>query len=279
MRPQPSSSPTWPGIRDHRLVTPVNETEWRLIVDGPAEGSYNMAVDRAMLDAHESGMALPTLRLYTWRCPTVSLGRFQPLEDVDRAACDRHGVELCRRPTGGRGVLHADELTYSIVAGVSEGLPRGVSQSYRTLCLALVAAFRLLGIDAALTSRSRGPRGASACYLHSTPADLSLGAAKLSGSAQVWTGESCLQHGSFVISRDIARESDVFRLDTSARSALGDTTGTIEDALGMRPDAETLRDAVIRGVEETLCARLTPGTLSAEEQDAATRSTDAFRIR
>lgn len=237
-----------------------------------------MAVDRAILDAYEAGVAPPTLRLYAWRRPTVSLGRFQPLEDVDRDACERYGIELCRRPTGGRGVLHDDELTYSIVAGVRDGLPRGVNASYRTLCLALVAAYRRLGIEAALTARSRGPRAAGACYLHSTPADLSLGAAKLSGSAQVWAGESCLQHGSFVVSRDVSREADVFKLDALGRSALGDSTDTIEAALGMRPDGDTLRDAVIQGVEEALYARLTPGELSAEERDAAARSTIAFRV-
>lgn len=238
-----------------------------------------MAIDRAMLDAHAAGDVPPTLRLYSWNRPTVSLGRFQPLEDVDHAACARHGVELCRRPTGGRGVLHDDELTYSIVAGVRDGLPRGVNASYRMLCLALVRAFQELGIEAALTARSRGARSAGACYLHATPADLSLGAAKLSGSAQVWAGESCLQHGSFVLSRDVGREAEIFRLGEDGRAELARSTDTIEGALGARPASGDLHAAVVRGVEMTLSARLVGGALSVEEAESATLNVAAFRVK
>lgn len=238
-----------------------------------------MAVDRAMLDAHVAGEVPPTLRLYSWNRPTVSLGRFQPLEDVDRPACARYGVELCRRPTGGRGVLHDDELTYAIVAGVRDGLPRGVSASYRMLCQALVRAFQELGIEAALTARSRGARSAGACYLHATPADLSLGAAKLSGSAQVWAGESCLQHGSFVLSRDAAREAEIFGLDEDGRAELERSTDTIVGALGMRPSPGVLEAAVIHGVEQGLSARLTRSVLSDSEIRSADAVVASFRVQ
>jgi lipoate-protein ligase A len=106
---------------------------WRLIVDGPASGEWNMAVDRAILASHAAGDGPPTLRLYRWSPPAVSLGRFQSTDDVDMAYCAAEGLDVCRRPTGGRGVLHDDELTYSIVAGVADGLPRGVRRSY-TIC-------------------------------------------------------------------------------------------------------------------------------------------------
>lgn len=251
---------------------------WRLIIDDAASGAWNMAVDRAILDAHEAGEVPPTVRLYRWERPTVSLGHFQKLDDIDLEACMAEGIDVCRRPTGGRGVLHDDEVTYSIVAGVRDGLPRGVSASYRRLCGALVEAYRELGVSAELTGRPRGDRASGACYLHATDADLSLGAAKLSGSAQVWSGSSCLQHGSFVLSRDNALEARVFRLGEDGARALERATDTIEGALGYRPDEPTLTQRLLTGLASGLDAVFEPHELSESEAGAAERGVDAFRI-
>lgn len=251
---------------------------WRLILDDPAEGAWNMALDRALLDAYDAGEVPPTLRLYSWNRPTVSLGRFQPLEDLDLAVCASRGIAACRRPTGGRGVLHDDEVTYSIVAGTRDGLPRGTSASYRMLCAGLVEAYREIGIDADLTARNRGEQGAGACYLHATPADLSLGAAKLSGSAQVWHRESCLQHGSFVISRDVDMEADVFRLGARGKRALVSTTETIANALGYRPEPEWVRQAVTAGVARGLDVRLELGRPTDAELRRARELVDTYLL-
>ena len=253
-------------------------TGWRLICHGADRGDRNMAIDRAMLDAHEAGLVPPTLRLYRWSGPTVSLGRFQRAEDVDRSFCAAEGIDLCRRPTGGRGVLHDDEITYSIVAGVRDGVPRGVSASYRMLCGALVEAYRALGIGADLTGRPRGERAAGACYLHATHADLSFGAAKLSGSAQVWSGSSCLQHGSFVISRDVAREASVFRLEPSGAAALDRSTETILGILGSRPTEAEMVAGIVAGVARGLGVRFDEDTLTAVESEAADGLVGAFGL-
>jgi len=251
---------------------------WRLILDGRAEGAWNMAVDRAILHAHETGAVGPTLRLYGWDRPTVSVGRFQQLRDVDAQACAQRGVGWCRRPTGGRGVLHHHELTYSMVAGLRDGIPRGVSASYRVLCGALVEAYRELGVPADLTARSRGARDSGACYLHATDADLSLGAAKLSGSAQVWSGGSCLQHGSFVISRDLALEARVFGLDAADEAALAEGTETIGEFLGRLPGQDELVAAVLRGLERGLDAGFETCDLTAAELSDAEARVAEFRL-
>jgi len=229
----------------------------------------NMALDRAVLDLHAQDQAPPTLRLYRWEVPTVSIGRFQPVEQVDLEACERRGFDVVRRPTGGRGVLHDDELTYSIVAGTRDGVPRGVAASYRHLSAALAEAYALLGVPAQVTARSRGEKGAGACYLHTTPADLSLGAAKLSGSAQVWKDDAVLQHGCFVISRDVAAEAEVFRLDATRRSALDRTTATLAGALGAAPSIGTIAEAVAAAVERVLGVTLDPGSFSDHERELA----------
>jgi lipoyl(octanoyl) transferase len=239
---------------------------WRLLIDdGPAEGAYNMALDRAVQLARQAGEVAPTLRLYRWARPTVTLGRFQDASGVDSELCARESVDVVRRFTGGRGVLHDDELTYSIVAGIEDGIPRGTAASYRLLCSALAETYRLLGVDAALTARPRGDGGSAACYLHATPADLSLGLAKLSGSAQVWTADTVLQHGSFVRSRDIAREAAVFRLAPGATARLAAGTATLADALGEAPHLERIAEAAVAGVESALGVRLVAGEVSPEE--------------
>jgi len=256
--------------------------EWRLLIDeSPADGARNMAVDRAIQSAHHAMEGPPTLRLYRWRRPTVTLGRFQDAVGVDRGLCEARGIDVVRRFTGGRGVLHDDELTYSIVAGVRDGIPTGTAASYRMLCGALVEAYRLLGVSAALTSRPRGDGSSASCYLHATAADLSLGALKLSGSAQVWHGETVLQHGSFTISRDVKLEARAFRLDTDTAARLANETATLTDALGHAPSMPEISSAAAGGLEHAFGVRLMPGLLTDAEvtlADGLLEETSADRV-
>ena len=243
---------------------------WRLIIDDdPAPSAWNMALDRAVQLVREAGEAPPTLRLYRWERPTVTLGRFQDVAGVDRAVCTAEGIDVVRRFTGGRGVLHDDELTYSLVAGLSDGIPRGTSASYRLLCGGLVEAYRELGVAAALTPRPRGDGSSAACYLHATAADLSLGALKLSGSAQVWSGSTVLQHGSFTLTRDVEREARVFRLNLHDAARLAHETTTIVDSLGRRPSQGELEAAVVTGIAYGLDIMLERGEASTRECELA----------
>lgn len=176
---------------------------------------------------------------------------------------------MVRRFTGGRGVLHDDELTYSLVCGTADGIPRGVAASYRVLCEGLAEAYRLLGVDAGLTATARGDRNSAACYLHATAADLSIGAQKLSGSAQVWSGDTVLQHGSFTIRRAIAVEGRVFRLSDEATALLAQRTATLADLLEPVPSFDEIRDAVVAGIHTTLGISVEPGDPSPAEVETA----------
>ncbi|MDY0087265.1 MAG: biotin/lipoate A/B protein ligase family protein [Coriobacteriia bacterium] len=245
-------------------------SSWRLLIeDAPMSGVRNMAVDRAILAARARDTAPATLRIYSWVRPTVTLGRFQDAAGVDLGLCDTCGIDVVRRFTGGRGVLHDNEITYSVVASTADGVPRGVAASYRFLCQGLVSAYHHLGMDAQLTRRNVGTASSAACYLHATPADLSLGARKLSGSAQVWQGSAVLQHGSFTISRDAGLEAEVFRLSQDASRLLVESTATLSGRGAGVPERAEIVSAVVRGFAEGLGITLTPGVLSAEEEHLA----------
>lgn len=251
---------------------------WRLIVDGRLPGAMNMAVDSAILASRRTDGCAATLRLYAWEVPTVTVGRFQKLEQVDLEACARRGFDVVRRPTGGRGVLHDDELTYSVIAHVDDGVPRGVAASYRHLSAALAEAYRMLGVGAELTARSRGAADSGACYLHATQADLSLGAAKLSGSAQVWSGDAVLQHGSFVRTRDAAAEAEVFRLGGDGADTLSAATATLGDSPGGPPSVDAISNAAVEAFERVLGVSLVPGPLTADERRTAVATTSGFEV-
>jgi lipoate-protein ligase A len=157
-----------------------------------------MAIDRWMLQQLLAGGA-PMLRLYRWRVPTLSLGRHQQRWPEHWLELQRQGrIALVRRPSGGRAVLHAGELTYALVQHPPE---RGREQAYRQACLWLQHAFRALGeplhfgVAAAAAAQQR-----SSCFASATAADLvNATGAKRIGSAQLWRGPALLQHGSVLL--------------------------------------------------------------------------------
>ncbi len=195
------------------------------------------------------------------------MGRFQRPDTIDFDACAGYGVDVVRRFTGGRGVLHDDEVTYSVVASESDGIPRGVAASYRHLCAALAEAYRLIGVPAELTARDRGAGSSGACYLQTTRADLSLGERKLSGSAQVWSGATVLQHGSFTLTRDVEREARVFMLEAGQAEHLRSSTAEIVEALGVRPGLDDVAAAIVSGFEAALGIHFEQGVLSDAERN------------
>jgi len=129
---------------------------WRLLDSGPNFGAYNMAVDEELLARAQAGETTPTLRLYTWNPPAVSIGRFQKIGTaVDVEACRRRGIDIVRRITGGRAVLHHQELTYSIIARTDDPLfPTNVHGTYKIIAAGLLQGLRDLGIPAEMVSRS-----------------------------------------------------------------------------------------------------------------------------
>src|SRR2546422_2035774 len=195
--------------------------DWRLLVDAPAGGAWNMAVDEVLLDGVAAGTTPPTLRFYEWTPPCLSLGYFQPFDVVDLDGCRALGVEVVRRPTGGRAILHDRELTYSVALPASLlGHDGGVLPSYHRLSLALQDGLRRLGVPATLAPESASSPAVPgpACFDRPSAHEILLHGRKLVGSAQMRRGQGLLQHGSIVIEPRIDKLMGCLRLPDGAGS-------------------------------------------------------------
>ena len=257
---------------------------WRLVVDEtPRSGAANMALDQALALACAAGESPPTLRFYRWQPPAVSLGRHQPLAEIDLAAAAAHGYEVVRRSTGGRAILHIDELTYAVAAPADEPRVRGgVMDAYLRLSNALLAGLQRLGLqaDKAAGSVRAGPGVSAACFEAPSAYEITAAGRKLIGSAQSRRARYVLQHGSLPLTGDITRLVDVLALPPTERerlrTQLAQRAGNLAQALGVAEDAavvgfEAVATALAQGFAETLNLTLRPGPVSATELRTAAR--------
>lgn len=267
----------------------MSSASWRLLIEEvPRSGAANMAVDEAIAEATAASTALPTLRFYRWDAPTVSLGCHQRVADVDEAEMAAHGYELVRRTTGGRAILHTDELTYSIAGPADEPhMTGGVMDAYLRFSNGLLSGLKVLGLAAQKADdHIRAGRDVSAaCFETPSAYEITVGGRKLMGSAQSRRKGYVLQHGSLPLWGDITRLVDVLALPVATkerlRRQLPARAITLADALGVRPDSERLAfsrvaAAMAAGFASALNLTLGPGTLSAEE---LRRSAELIRTR
>ncbi len=171
----------------------------RLIDSGPASsGPINMGIDEAILGSVSSRRSPPTLRLYRWAPPCVTVGYFQSLEaEVDIEACRSFGVDAVRRLTGGGAVFHDAEITYSLVVPLGHELaPADILESYRRICAGLVRGLALLGIEASFEPIN----------------DVAAGGKKVSGNAQTRRQGCLLQHGTVLLDLDPERMFSLLRV-------------------------------------------------------------------
>jgi lipoate-protein ligase A len=246
---------------------------WRLLTTPPSHGAWNMAVDEAILEAVGSGAALPTLRLYAWEPACLSLGYAQPLTDVDIPRLHARGWEMVRRPTGGRAVLHTDELTYAVIASHDEPRVAGtVLESYHRLAQAIVQAFNLLSMQVEVNENaaSQGAPANPVCFEVPSTYEITVAGKKLVGSAQARRKEGVLQHGSLPLAGDLARIVQVLAFPdeesrTRAAGRLLDRATTVEAALGQRVSWDEAARAFVAAFESVLALDLQPGTLTPAE--------------
>ncbi|MBD2196723.1 MULTISPECIES: lipoate--protein ligase family protein [Calothrix] len=183
---------------------------WRLIPLLKAAGNVQMAIDSWLLAQHQSGKHPPTLRFYTWSPAAISLGYHQREypQFWDNIICQGEKLDIIRRPTGGRAVLHQGDLTYAVV---TSGLNGDRLQAYQKICQFLIHGWRSLGVELQYGTAGRGYIHNPNCFGTATGADLILpNGAKLIGSAQLRRGGAILQHGSIRLHQDAELFSQIF---------------------------------------------------------------------
>lgn len=257
---------------------------WRFIQSGACSPAENMAMDEAILNAHSEGKVPPTLRFYRWDPATLSIGYFQKAEEeVDFQAVKQHEVGFVRRPTGGRAVLHDQELTYSMI--VSEnypGMPKGVTEAYRVLSEGLLLGFRNLELDAKMVNLSSeedkgkyAAAGSAACFDSPSWYELVVEGRKVAGSAQTRQKGVVLQHGSILLDLDIDLLFNLLnfpneRIKERLRQAFSKKAVAINDLrrlVNRAPVSISLvEDAFQQGISEGMNISLEPSELTDYEQ-------------
>jgi lipoyl(octanoyl) transferase len=213
---------------------------WRVIIQRALDGAMNMAIDEAIAEAVAAGSVPPTLRFYAWEPACLSLGYTQPVADVDFERLHAHGWDVVRRLTGGRAILHVDELTYSVAVPVDE--PRvsgGVLESYRRLSRGLLAGLERLGaaVSAEKTDGEAHNFKGPVCFEVPSDYEIMVSGRKLLGSAQTRRSGIVLQHGALPLFGDVSRICDVLAFydeqeREDARQRVCARAITLEEALG-----------------------------------------------
>jgi lipoate-protein ligase A len=225
----------------------------RLIIDAPAPGAWNMAVDEALFRSVAAGQP-PTLRLYRWSEPTLSLGYFQSAEERASHGPSR-SLTLVRRATGGGAIVHDVELTYSLTLGLSQDRPAVARQILAAVHESLASCLHRLAVPVRLWTESMAGEGAEPflCFRRRTAGDLVLDDYKIAGSAQRRYRFALLQHGSILLRRSMA-----------APELPG-----IEDLRPLSAVRELLVNCWPGGVARALDLRFEPAVLTATELELA----------
>jgi lipoate-protein ligase A len=241
---------------------------WRLLRDPPGAAAWNMSVDEALLE--HAAESAPTLRLYTWARPALSLG-YRQRDRTWLARASAHDLEPVRRCTGGGAVLHTGDLTYAVCAAAGRGeLPDGLAASYEWIRSLLLDALATLGLAAQPARASAGADRAAACFAGATGLEIELSGTKLIGSAQRRTPWGFLQHGSIRLRDDSDRHVALFGSALAAPAPPPEDLATLTQA--------GLAEAIERAFAKRLAGALEPAELSPSEQRRA-RERAALRAR
>lgn len=236
---------------------------WRFLHTGYSSGLFNMEFDQGLARELLEGTDIGTVRVYGWNPSAISVGVHQSMDEIDTAKAYSSGIDVVRRPTGGRAILHSEEVTYSVVM-IARG--RNTLQIYHEISLALVEGIRALGVNAVLEkSQPHFPTlyrdGSSiACFSSSGRYEIKVEGKKLVGSAQRrMTGEGgsqvVLQHGSILLGSDHLRiahflkQSDRVKAE-GIRSELEEKTTTLKSALGFDVGFDEVAEALRGGFEK-----------------------------
>jgi lipoyl(octanoyl) transferase len=257
----------------------MDKEVWRFIDSGNCSPSFNMALDEALLDWHSERKIPPVIRFYGWEPATLSIGYFQKVDkEIDLEAVKAHGLGFVRRPTGGRGVLHEHELTYSVI--VSEDhpeMPKTVTEAYRVISEGILKGFHHLGLEAYFAvpktdeerSALKDPRSA-VCFDAPSWYELVVEGRKVAGSAQTRQKGVILQHGSILLDLDEDKLFSLFkypneRVKERMKSSFKNKAVAINEISPRRISLEEAKEAFYKGFAEGLNIELESYQLTEEE--------------
>jgi len=248
---------------------------WRFLpfkYDHPRE---NMAVDEALFRTLQRQSGAPVLRFYGWGRPALSLGYFQDAaREINLERCRALGMDVVRRPTGGKAVLHGMDLTYAVVSHEAPPLfSSDLIGNYRAICAVLTCGFAELGIKVCMSERYNNgadPDLASICFAYPAPFELLCRGRKICGSAQVRSRNCFLQHGSISLAFD-PDQIDLFVTpvaggDTAGRAYLRDNVTSVCEETGQRIAPERLSRIMQRAFETVWGIRFAESGLTPEEE-------------
>lgn len=248
---------------------------WRFIDSGALDGASNMAIDEAL--ARFGDFTNPILRVYQW-CPfTISIGYHQKLEEIDLEKCQQEGVDVVRRPTGGRAIFHAHEVTYSvIIPKKNAGYQKSTLDIYNQISTALVVGLQELGMPVILERlENHDPEFAHykdrfACFAASAKYEIHCQGKKLVGSAQRRFENALLQHGSIILGNEHLRLLNFLSpngngLVNRAREQLQERTISIESILKRKVSYEEVTASLKRGFEKYFNVQLQSDQFTPQE--------------
>jgi lipoate-protein ligase A len=241
---------------------------WRLIAYEEYDGATNMALDEAILAAHLKNLVPPTLRFYGFKPPCISIGHSQIIGSEVLAKARLFGFDLVRRPTGGRAVLHANELTYSLIGSTgigSSGLSSSILEAYKQICLGLQLGMESLGLPLELGETKVPYKDLQDCFAATTGSDLHYQGKKMIGSAQLRRKQAVLQHGSILLNQDQKLLPKIFGHAESEviRHA------NLYEVLGKEISLEELTSCLSQGFAQAFDCQFVLGKFTEEEKTTA----------
>lgn len=258
-------------------------SSWRFIDTGQRSGAFNMALDELLARRLQDEGGAPVLRLFRWKPWAISLGYNQNVNDLNSERCRRDGIDIVRRPTGGRAILHAEELTYSVVMYSGRG---SILQVYNDISRALVRGLQIFGVEVALQKSQPNfqeeYRQASSipCFTSSARYEIEWEGRKLIGSAQRRFGEGehdvVLQHGSILCGPAHQRLVDYLTIEDAGllsrvRRTMARKTVDLSEILGSPVDLESLATSIGLGFAETFGVELARVDLSVDAESVPDR--------
>lgn len=272
--------------------------KWRMINSGIQRAAINMAVDEAILQAHAHGEVPPTIRFYGWQPAAVSLGYFQKAAaEVNLDRCQKQGIDVVRRLTGGRAVLHAAELTYSVVVRDDHPLiPATITASYRYFSGGILAGLKQLGVDACMSiptgayGQAKRSHASAACFDAPSQYEITVQGRKMVGSAQVRKDGVVLQHGSILLNFDPELMASLLKLPEPGKEALlagmlAKRAISLSEVLSRQVTWQEICQAMMDSFSSALGVEAESGLLSQQEQDTACQlaqnkySQDSWNLR